>query len=138
MQKKKYGNSTIETNILKDNYDINGNLITSYKRLSIRGVYDNSRIRDPIGRDLFYSRKDLTSVNSHLSVLFLDGEYWGAYFIQEKLTDDFIEKNFLIKSKNVALIKDNELEDGPEEEVTKFKDFCKEYSKKDLSNETIY
>ena len=70
--------------------------------------------------------------------MFLNGEYWGAYFIQEKLTDDFIEKNYLIKSKNVALIKDNELEEGPEEEVTKFKDFCKEYIKKDLSNETIY
>ena len=48
--KKKYGKSTIETNLLEDNYDINGNLITSYERLSIRGVYDNSRIRDPIGR----------------------------------------------------------------------------------------
>ena len=35
-------------------------------------------------------------------------------------------------------MKDNELEEGPEEEVTKFKDFCKEYIKKDLSNETIY
>ena len=84
------------------------------------------------------SRKDLTTVNHHLSVLFLDGEYWGTYFIQEKLTDDFIEKNYLIKSKNVVLMKDNSLEDGPEEEVTKFKEFCKEYTKKDLANETIY
>ena len=136
--KKKYGNSTLETDILNDNYDLNGNLITSYKRLSIRGVYDDSRIRDPIGRDLLNSRKDLTTVNHHLSVLFLDGEYWGVYFIQEKLTDDFIEKNYLIKSKNVVLMKDNSLEDGPEEEVTKFKEFCKEYTKKDLANETIY
>ena len=60
------------------------------------------------------------------------------YFIQEKLSDDFIEKNYLIKSKNVALMKDNSLEDGQEEEVTKFKEFCKEYTKKDLDNETIY
>ena len=136
--KKKYGKSTIETNLLEDNYDIKGNLITSYEKLSIRGVYDNSRIRDPIGRELFYSRKDLTTLSNHLSVLFLNGEYWGAYFIQEKLTDDFVEKNYLIKKKNVALIKDNELEEGPEEEVTKFKEFCKEYVKKDLSNETVY
>ena len=136
--KKKYGNSTIETNILEDNYDINGNLINSYKRLSIRAVYDDSRIKDAIGTDLFYSRKDLTTVDQHLSVLFLNGEYWGAYFIQEKLSDDFIEKNYLIKSKNVALILDNELAEGPEEEVTKFKEFCKEYTKKDLANKTIY
>ena len=136
--KKQYGKSTIETNILDDNFDINGNLITSYKRMSFRSIYDNSRIRDAIARDLFYSRKDLTTVNSHLSVLFLNGEYWGAYYIQEKLTDDFIETNYLIKSKNVALLKDNELEEGPEEELTKFKDFCKEYTEKDLANDEIY
>lgn len=136
--KKKYGKTTIETNLLEDNYDIKGNLITSYKRLSLRGFYDNSRLRDLIGRALFYSRKDLTTVSSHLSALFLDGEYWGEYVIQEKLSDDFIETNYLIKSKNVALINDNELEDGPKEEVTKFKEFCKEYIKKDLANEAIY
>jgi hypothetical protein len=136
--KKKYGNSTIETNILEDNYDINGNLITSYKSLSFRAVYDSSRIRDPIGTDLFYSRKDLTTVNHHPSIMFLNGEYWGAYYIQEKLTDDFIEKNYLIKKKDVALLKDNELEEGKEEELTKFKEFCKEYIKKDLANKEIY
>ena len=70
--------------------------------------------------------------------MFLNGEYWGAYYIQEKLTDDFIEKNYLIKSKDVALIKDNELEEGKEEELTKFKEFCKEYIKKDLANKEIY
>ena len=136
--KKKYGKTTIDTKILEDNYDINGNLITSYKRLSLRGMYDDSRIRDLIGRDLFYTRENLTSLDTKISVLFLNGEYWGAYLIQEKLNDDFIEKNYLIPSKSVSLIKDNELEEGPEEEVTKFKDFCKEYSKKDLASDAIY
>jgi hypothetical protein len=70
--------------------------------------------------------------------MFLNGEYWGAYLIQEKVSDDFIEKNYLIPSKSVSVIKDNENEDGPEEEVVKFKEFCKEYINKDLSNETIY
>ena len=42
---KKYGKSTIETNILNENYYINGDLITSYKRLSIQRVYDKSIIR---------------------------------------------------------------------------------------------
>ena len=136
--KKKYGKKTIDTDILEDNYDINGNLITSYTRLSLRSIYDDSRIRDLIGRDLFYSRQNLTSLDSKLSIVFLNGEYWGAYLIQEKLSDDFIESNYLIPSKSVSLIKDNENEDGPEEEVTKFKEFCIEYSKKDLADETIY
>ena len=136
--KKKYGKTTIDTDILENNYDINGKLITSYKRLSLRGIYDDSRIRDLIGRDLFYSRENLTSLDTKISVMFLNGEYWGAYLIQEKVSDDFIEKNYLIPSKSVSVIKDNENEDGPEEEVVKFKEFCKEYIKKDLANETIY
>jgi len=77
-------------------------------------------------------------LDAKISVLFLNGEYWGAYLIQEKLTDDFIEKNYLIPSKNVSLIKDNKLEEGPEEEMTKFKEFCKEYSKKDLESDAVY
>ena len=39
--RKKYGKSTIETDILNKNYDINGKKITSYKSLAIRSVYDN-------------------------------------------------------------------------------------------------
>jgi hypothetical protein len=115
--KKKYGKASIDTDILENNYDINGKLITSYKRLSLRGIYDDSRIRDFIGRNLFYTRENLTSLDSKIAVMFLNGEYWGAYLIQEKLTDDFIEKNYLIPSKSVSLIKDNENEEGPEEEV---------------------
>ena len=136
--RKKYGKSRIEADILNDNYDINENLITSYKGLSVRSVYDNSRIRDIIGRDIFYSRKGLTFTNMKFSVLFLNGEYWGLYILQERLSDDFIEKNYLIPSDNVVLAKDNEIEDGPEEEYTKFKEFCIEYSKKDLTDEKIY
>ena len=136
--RKKYGKSRIEADILNDNYDINGNLITSYKGLSIRSIYDNSRIRDIIGKDIFYSRKGLTFTNMKFSVLFLNGEYWGLYILQERLSDDFIEKNYLIPSDNVVLAKDNEIEDGPEEEYTKFKEFCIEYSKKDLTDEKIY
>ena len=88
--------------------------------------------------DLFYSRKDLTSVNMKFAVMFLNGEYWGLYIIQEKLSDDFIGKNYLIPSENVALLKDSESEEGPEEELNKFQEFCENYAKKDLSDDKIY
>ena len=78
--RKKYGKSTIETDILNKNYDINGKKITSYKSLAIRFVYDNSRM------------KYLTIANMEPAVLFLNGEYWGFYCINENFNDDFIEK----------------------------------------------
>ena len=136
--RKKYGKVTLETNIIKDNYDINGNLITSYKGLTIRSVFDDTRIRDKIGGDLYDKRNNLTSVSIEPAILFINGEYWGFYLIQEKLNDDFIEKNYLIPRENVAIAKDNEIEDGPPEEITNFLEFCENYSQKDLSVKKYY
>jgi hypothetical protein len=136
--KKKYGKSTLETDLLQDNYDINGDLITSYKSLSLRSIYEEGRLRDKFGRDLFYSRSGIVSSDMRNAVLFLNGEYWGFYLIQEKLDSDFLSRNYLIDSDNIAIAKDNEIEDGPEEEFLKFSKFCEEYSRKDVNDEAVY
>ena len=136
--RKKYGKSIIETDLFKDNYDINGNLIISYKSLSLRAIYEEVRLREKFGRDLFFLRKGLTTTQMKVSILFLNGEYWGVYIIQEKLDKDFLGNKYLIPSKDIVFAKDNKIEDGPEEELVKFKQFCEEYSQKDLSDENIY
>ena len=136
--RKKYGKKTIKTDLLKNNFDINGNLITSYKSLAIRSVYENDRMKDKIARDLFFPLKDVTSADMEPAVLFINGEYWGFYCIQENFNDDFVSKNYLIPRENVALAKGNEIEEGPEEEIQNYVNFCEEYAKKDVSDEKIY
>ena len=136
--KKKYGKKTIKTDLLKNNFDSNGKLITSYKSLAIRSVYDNSRMKDKIARDLFLPMKYLTTADMEPAVLFMNGEYWGFYCIQENFNDDFVSKNYLIPKKQVALAKGNQIEEGPEEEIQNFVNFCEEYSKKDVANEKVY
>ena len=136
--KKKYGKSTFETNILKDNCDINGNLITSYKAFSLRNIYESGRLRDRIGRDLFYSREELTFTNMRNAVLFLNGEYWGLYLIQEKLDSDFLSSHYLLPKKKIDVAKVRGFEDGEEEDYNDFLYFCGNYSEKDVSDENIY
>ena len=136
--KKKYGKSKFETDILKDNYDINGNLITSYKAFSLRNIYDSGRLRDKIGRDLFISRKDLTYTNMRNAVLFLNGEYWGLYLIQEKLDSDFLSSHYLLSKKKIDVAKVRGFEEGEEEHYNDFLYFCGNYSEKDVSDEKIY
>ena len=136
--RKKYGKSTIEAELFKDNFDINGNLITSYKSISLRCIYEQGRLKDKYGIDLFHNREGLTSANMRTSILFLNGEYWGLYLMQEKVDDDFISSNYLIPSKNVAMIKEAEIEEGPEEELNTFKEFFDEYTKKDVNDEKVY
>ena len=136
--KKKYGKSILETDLLKDNYDIKGNLITSYKSLSLRNIYEGGRLLDKFGRDLFYKREGLSVPEMLNSILFLNGEYWGLYLIQEKIDSDFISSNYLIPSENIVLAKANEIDDGPDEEYDKFIYFFGNYSKKDVSDEKVY
>ena len=136
--RKKYGKKNIKTNILSDNYNIKGEPITKYKALSLRNIYDSGRLRDKFGRDLFYIREGLTAPNMKNSALFLNGEYWGLYLIQEKIDDDFIARNYLLSRKKIVLGKANKYQNGPEEEFDNFNYFCGNYSLRDVSNETIY
>ena len=136
--RKKYGKGIIETDIFKDNHDINGKKITSYKSLSMRCIYEQARFKDMLGRDILYDRKNLSTTNMKPSILFLNGEYWGLYLLQEKLDDEFISAHYLIPDEDVAMIKEGQIEEGPEEELTTVKQFFEEYSKKDLNDEKIY
>ena len=136
--RKEYGKSRIELDLLKENYDINGNLITSYKSIGLRNIYEESRFREKLGRDLFYTRKNLIQTNMACSIVFLDGEYWGLFLIQEKINDDLIVNKYLIPKKNVVIAKNNFIEDGPQEQFTEFQQFCKNYTLKNLTEENIY
>ena len=136
--KNKYGKSSLDAELFKNNYDIKGNLITSYKTFSLRCIYENNRLKDKFGWDLFGSREHLTSANMRHTILFLNGEYWGLYTMQEKVDRFFIENNYLIPSDYVALAKNGESEEGPTEEWDKLNDFAKSYSKKDLADKKVY
>ena len=136
--KEKYGKKTIDTDLLVNNYDVNGNKITSYKSLSLRNVYDEDRIRDKYASDLFYMRENIGCPNYKESILFLNGEYWGFYLIQEKIDDNFISSTYLLPSKSIVIGKANKIEDGPEEIFNEFKYFCGNYSLKDVAKKEVY
>ena len=136
--KNKYGKNSFDYPILPDNYDIDGKLISSYKSLSLRSVYEETRARDKFAIELVNSRSNMATSNMKNAVLFLDGEYWGYYIIQEKIDDEFMENNYHVPRKNVAMIKEGECEEGPKEETDNFNNFCEIYSKKDLTDANNY
>jgi len=83
-------------------------------------------------------RKGFISQSMIPTILFLNGEYWGLYLLEEKIGNDFIESNYFVPSENIVMSKNNEIEDGPEEEFDKFQNFCMEYSEKDVRDPEIY
>ena len=138
LAKKKYGKDSFDYPILPDNVDIDGKLISSYKSISIRSVYEEARAKDKFAIELVNSRRDLATTNMKNSVLFLDGEYWGYYLIQEKLDNEFMENNYHVPRDDVAMIKEGEKEEGPQEETDNFNSFFFLYSKKDMTDSSNY
>jgi hypothetical protein len=138
--REKYGKKKVDAELLENNFDINGNLIKKYKTFALRCVYEPYRLKEIFAKDLFSSTKILAISDAKMTILFLNGEYWGAYLLIEKTDKSFIETNYLIPSENVSMIKEAENEEGPIEDTEKFNSFCSVNSVwgKDLNDEKTY
>jgi hypothetical protein len=133
-----YGASKLEYPVLPDNYDWQGNLIEKYDSISLRAVGEEGRLRDGFAQKLVGDRENLATQSMQSCAVFINGEYWGLYEMIEKLSDYYIESNYGIDKKDVAMIKNGELEEGPQEELDSFNSFAEKYSKLDLTNEANY
>ena len=138
--REKYGKKKVDAELLENNFDINGNLIKKYKTFALRCVYEPYRLKEKFAKDLFSSTKILAISDSKMTILFLNGEYWGAYLLIEKTDKSFIETNYLIPSENVSMIKEAKNEEGPIEDTEEFNSFCSANSVwgKDLNDEKTY
>lgn len=70
--------------------------------------------------------------------VFLNGEYWGMYYLMEKYSADMLEKRYGVEEEQTLLIKNAvEVQDGTEEDYARFEAFIKE-TEGDLSDPEVY
>lgn len=70
---------------------------------------------------------NISTMNYEPYVLFLNGEYWGVYWLNEKYDSHYFAYYYNVKEDNVILIKNGELEDGEEENYkyySRMLEFC--------------
>ncbi len=70
-------------------------------------------------------------------VLFLDGEYWGIYWLNEKYDANYLEYYYGVNKDNVVMIKSGELVEGDEEDLKYYSnmyEFCSQTDVTDSSN----
>lgn len=79
------------------------------------------KIRDRIGAELTESC-DFSTMNYIPYVLFLNGEYWGFYYLTEKYDENYIEHYYNIDKDNVVIIKQRSLEAGKPEDYELYED----------------
>lgn len=131
--KKKYdGNDRILLRLFSDN--------EYYSKLTLsNGGNDHDiKIKDYIMEDLC-NGLDFVTTEFKPVVTFLDGEFWGLYYLTQKYDDTSLYKNrYGVRDSNLIIIKDGMLEQGREADYILYGemiDFC---STADMSNLANY
>lgn len=153
--RKYYGKSDIEYKGLfnKDDgngntiklLDVNGEKINKFSKLTLRNGgndFGDARIRDDIIHDMATGLNIGTLAKAD-TVVFLNGEFWGYYSLQEKADKDYIASHYDVKSGNVTALKapgDHTvvLDDGDASIKAEYDEFTKWACSSDLTTDENY
>ena len=120
--RKDYGNSKIKYAFFPNLVDINGKAIDSFDKLTLRNGgndFDKARIRDDIIHEMSGNLAFDTLAKCD-TLVFIDGEFWGYYSLQEKLDEEYVSSHYDIKTGNITVLKCG---DDPAE----YNDYIREY-----------
>ena len=129
----KYGDSSLEYKVF-DNREA-----TSYKALVIRsGSQDGqySMIRDELATSIMddYGTVDVQAYKP--VILYVNGNYWGIYYLREKVDEDYIENNYNVDGSYSNILRiDGEVKYGTRDFYTKLLNFVKN---NDMTNNDNY
>lgn len=138
--RKEYGNKSMDYEFFDELKDANGNQINSFDKITLRnGGNDSSevRIRDPLIHNLV-SDLSCDIMASEPCILFINGEFWGFYMIREKTDGEYIKSHYGIKKKNVAVLKNSQIEEGGVEDLDEFRHFCVWAARADMTDKENY
>lgn len=71
-------------------------------------------------------------------VVFLDGEYWGAYYLTENYNSDYVEDHYNVTEDNVIIIKAGGVAEGEEADAGLYQDMRSFISENDMTVEENY
>lgn len=92
------------------------------------------KMKDRLGAEL---SQELNFSTMHYMpyVLFLNGEYWGFYYLTEKYDENYVEHYYNINKDNVIMIKQGGLEAGFEEDYSIYEEMRSFIESADMKND---
>lgn len=81
---------------------------------------------------------NISTMNFEPYVLFLNGEYWGWYWLNEKYNADYLEFYYEVDANNIIMIKNGGLEEGEEEDFQYYEKMIELCSQCDVTNDANY
>ena len=105
--------------------------------VSICGDDYKTKIKDRLGSELL-SGLHLSTMHYLPCLMFLDGEFWGLYYITEKYDPAYIQHTYHVDADNAVFVKNGSLDFGLEEDLTAFVDMKNYMTWADLSLDEKY
>lgn len=81
-----------------------------------------------------FSKGESFSVqDSFPCVLFLNGEYWGMYLLQERFTENYVEEHYGVDKDNVIIVEKDVIDEGLESDIVFYEELI-EFFKNNVFN----
>ena len=118
----------------------NGKAIKKFESVTVRNGGNDvgaAYFRDTINQQLVADR-DFAHQAMSECILFIDGEFWGIYQLTEKISDDFIDSHYGIKKSDAVIIKNSELEEGTEQDLSEWNSLVSTFASADMTQDANY
>ena len=120
------GSDYFKTDLLDDGGDL-------HKYILFGGADDNIfKIKDYLANSM-ESELNFATMEFKPCVLFLEGEYWGTYYLTEDYDEDYIQSHYNVPSDDVVIWKEGEIDQGTDEDLDLYTDMESFISENDMS-----
>ncbi|MBE5896129.1 MAG: hypothetical protein E7281_00060 [Lachnospiraceae bacterium] len=128
-----YENGSFEYSFWEDGY--------YPKKMTLTACGDDwySKIQDRIVADLSQDANlNVVTMNFRPYTLFLNGEFWGFYYLTEKYDANYLNYHYGVDKDSVVIVKNGLLEVGDEEDYDDYQEMMRFLSYEDMSDENNY
>lgn len=126
-------------------YDLFGNGIGPHKFiLSSGGNDDMVKVRDYIVQKMAAEAQlDIATMKMFPCALFLNGEYWGVYYVTESYNASYLSDHYGVAEDNVVMVKQKrageiEVEDGNAEDIRLYHEMVQYICSHDMRDDDAY
>ncbi len=135
-----YGNSKFEFNLFDKLTDEYGNPINSFDKLLVHSGGNDCKVTKI--KNILISKcvknRNVSAIEYRPCVLFLNGEFWGMYFLGEVQNSSFIQSHYGVKEDNVTIVKNAALDEGDNNLLEDYKKFYSWAIKSDMTIDSNY
>jgi len=105
--------------------------------MSAGGNDRRAKLKDAL---VHYMTENLTfaTANTMPCVLFLNGEYWGVYWLSERMDEYYISRRYGIPLSNLVVIKNGKLYNGSEKDYSEYKELLHFINTADFTQDENY